>query len=296
MMITILMRSRNSEATIQQALQALQQQTLRDYQLLVIDSSSTDRTREIAASFEAIIRTIPAQAYFPGKVLNEAMREIESEIVIFLNSDTVLSNPEALENLLKPFSDPNVAATYARQLPQIEAEPWVRKDYAASFPAGEAPAWMEWSLPLAAMRRSVWQQRPFYELAWASEDTEWGHWAKQAGQRIVYVPEAQAIHSHNYTLKQLYGRKFVEGEADAFIYRKQVSFWHICRRIASSTFSDMRYYLKHKEWRGLCLLPFRRIVYYWAYYRGHKWGELRIARGDADASKGQQEVLSRYEP
>jgi len=54
--------------------------------------------------------------------------------------------------------------------------------------------------------------------AWASEDTEWGNWAKENGYNIKYVKNAILMHSHNYSLIQIYGRKFVEGEGDVFIY------------------------------------------------------------------------------
>ena len=153
---------------------------------------------------------------------------------------------------------------------------------------------MTFSLPLAAMRRSVWCERPFYEEAWASEDSEWGHWARSNGHRIAYVPDAAVMHSHNYTLAQIYGRRFVEGEADAFIYEEKASLWSSLRRALSSTAADVADQIRQGYAGELIMTPLRRFVFHLAHYQGHRLGERRRARALHDAGIGQRIVLSRY--
>ena len=216
---SVIMRSKNAEGVIAQALAALFSQDFTDFELLVVDSGSTDGTLDIVRQYPCRLLQIEPLAYYPGAVLNNAIEQTRAELVVFQNSDAVPLIPQALGRLLAAFDDPQVDAAFARQLPRPGADPWVQRDYAASFPpGGPAPPWVTLSLPLAAMRKSAWRLHPFYTDAWASEDTEWGHWASQNGRVIRYVPEALVMHSHNYTLRQLYGRRFVEGEADAFIY------------------------------------------------------------------------------
>ena len=135
--------------------------------------------------------SVEPSSYFPGPVLNRAIEAAENEIVVFQNSDVVPLTPYALERLVAPFDEPHVAAAYARQAPRPEADAWVRRDYDASFPdSPEAPPWISISLPFAALRKSVWRQHPFYDNAWASEDTEWGEWARTNGHEIHYVHDA----------------------------------------------------------------------------------------------------------
>jgi glycosyltransferase involved in cell wall biosynthesis len=296
MRVDVIMRSKNSDWVIHQALAGLFSQTHRDFELLVVDSGSADRTLEIVRQFPGRLIEIEAKEYYPGNVLNMAIEATTADVVVFQNSDVVPLAPSALERLLAPFEDPAVQATFARQLPRPEAHTWVRRDYAMAFPErGQAPPWMYYSLPLAAMRRSAWQEHRFYGDAWGSEDTEWGHWARSHGKIVRYVADSIVMHSHNYTLRQLYGRRFIEGEADAFIFRARDSVPRMCLRLAKSVGNDLFPHARAGDLSGLAMAPLRRAVYQWAYYKGHRLGESRIATGNTDASIGQTAVLSRHD-
>ena len=294
--VTVIMRSKNSADTIGQALAGLFAQRHQDFELIVVDSGSTDRTLEIVRRFPARLIEVPAADYYPGPVLNMAIAESRSELVVFQNSDVVPLTADALGLLVAPFADPTVHAAFARQVPRPEAHTWVRRDYAAAFPAsGDAPSWLPYSLPFAAMRKALWRTRPFYADAWGSEDTEWGAWARRTGHRIVYVPGALVMHSHNYTLRQLFGRRFIEGEADAFVPGTSGSAWGEVRRVLTAIGRDVVAHARARDLAGMAQVPARRVVYHWAYYRGYRHGAARRARGDRNASFGQQVVLSRYE-
>lgn len=294
--VTVVMRCKNSEAEIAQALQGLYSQEFRDFELLVVDSGSTDRTQDIVGEYPARVVRIAPDDYFPGRVLNRAIEASTSDIIVFQNSDVVPLDVRALGNLLAPFNDPRVHATFARQLARPEAETWVRRDYLASFPpSGETPPWITLSLPFAAMRRSAWERHRFYDEAWGSEDTEWGAWARSNGLEVRYVPEARVMHSHNYTLRQLYGRRFIEGEADAFIYRQHESLLLALGRALIATVRDALLHVRVGDAMGLLRTPARCLVYAWAYHQGHVHGERRRRRGDTDLRVGQQVVLKRHD-
>ncbi|HVZ72980.1 MAG TPA: glycosyltransferase [Polyangia bacterium] len=293
--VSVLMRSKNSAWVIGQALAGLYSQSRRDFELVVVDSGSTDRTLEIVRGYPCRLVQIPATAYYPGAVLNQAIREsCRGDIIVFQNSDVAPLGPDALDRLLAPIERGEAEAAFARQLPRPEADTWVRRDYELAFPErGPAPPYLTYSLPLAAVTRAAWERHPFYEDAWGSEDTEWGAWAGKHGVRVAYVADALVMHSHNYTLRQLYGRRFIEGEADAFIYRKHESALSLARRWAASVWHDAGAHARARDWAGLLASPVRRAVYQWAYGRGHRLGERRIASGNRDASIGQKTVLAR---
>lgn len=294
--VDVVMRTKNSDWVVDRALAALYSQRHRDFDLLVVDSGSTDRTLEIVRRHPHRLVEIEARQYYPGLVLNRALEQTSAPIVVFQNSDVVPLDPFALERLLAPFADPEVTATFARQLPRPEAHTWVRRDYAVAFPEhGEPPAFMTYSLPFAALRRSAWEEHPFYADAWGSEDTEWGHWARTNGRVVRYVPDSVVMHSHNYTLRQLYGRRFIEGEADAFIFGGRDSMPRVAARAIRSLIADVAVHVRALDLPGLAMAPARRAVYQWAYYQGHRHGEDRIARSDRDASVGQRVVLERHE-
>ena len=294
--VSVIMRSKNSDWVIDRALSALFSQTFTDFELLVVDSGSTDRTLEIVQGHPARLIEIEPADYYPGTVLNSAIEQTSGEIIVFQNSDTVPLTQFALERLVQAFDCPNVQAAFGRQIPRPEAVDWVRRDYKASFPEkGPAPEWMTMSLPFATMRRSAWQLHRFYCDAWASEDTEWGYWARRNGMKISYVPEALVMHSHNYTLRQIYGRRFVEGEADSFIYRGADSWTKLFKRKMSSTARDLADQWSKRRLVGMLETPLRRAVYHWAYFKGRNFGNRRAISNDGDTKTGQQTVLSRYE-
>jgi len=285
----------NSAWIIEQALSSLYSQTFTDFDLYVVDSGSTDQTIEIVKEFPCSLKQIEPSSYYPGAVLNMGIEGIDADIIVFQNSDVVLLSPESLENLLNSFSDPEIHAAFARQVPRPEAKAWVKRDYESSFPNSPTPPeWIVLSLPFAAMRKSTWKRHHFYADAWASEDTEWGVWAQKTELGIKYVHDSLVMHSHNYTLSQIYGRKFVEGEADAFIYHNRTSIVKTIKRFIASSIKDFIGYVNCRDFLGIFSVPVRRFVYNWAYYKGHKHGEKRLKSGNIDASDGQKNVLSRY--
>ena len=293
--ITVVMRTKNSEHDLELALPALFSQNYTAFDLLVIDSGSEDGTLDALRRYPCRIERIRPEEYYPGPVLNRAMALAQTEIVVFQNSDVVPLGVDALRRLVEAFREPAVQAAFARQVPRPEAASWVRRDYAAAFPGeGPAPAWLPLSLPFAAMRYSAWREQEFYDEAWGSEDTAWGERALGRGWDIRYVASSVVMHSHNYTLRQLYGRKFIEGEADAFIYRRRFSWLQMVGKALRASARDLLHHLRRVE-PGACLeTPVRRSVEAWAHFRGHRLGELRRELGDRDLSTGQQAVLSRY--
>jgi rhamnosyltransferase len=293
--VAVIMRTKNAEATVAQALKSLFSQTRPVDDVLVVDSGSTDRTVEIAQRFPCRIVRIEASSYVPGPVLNDAIAATSADVVVFQNSDVVLLRPDALEQLLKPLEVDSCVASFARQLPRPEADTWVRDDYARAFPPdGPAPSWMTYSLPFAALRRTAWQQQPFWTTSWGSEDTAWGTSARAQNWGIAYVPAALVMHSHNYTLRQLYGRRFIEGEADAFMANGRRRWWSLPGRWVRSVLRDAIAHVRAGDVAGLLQAPVRRFVFHWGWQRGNEWGAARRRRGVADTSVGQQTVLSRY--
>lgn len=293
--VSIIMRTKDVADIVGQTLAALHSQTFRDFDLVVVDSGSKDQTLDIVGRYPARVISIRPEDYYPGRVLNRAMAETDGDIVVFMNSDVVALRPDTLERLLAAFQDPKVMAAFARQVARPEAHDWVIRDYVEAYPSdGEAPSWQPYSLPLAAMRREAWQIQPFYTDAWGSEDTEWGVRARERGFDIAYVPASLVMHSHNYTLRQLYGRRFIEGEADAFIYRNHDSRRGRVLAALRSMARDVRFSLSlgHPVQAALSL-P-RRAVYHWAYFKGRSLGERRRRQNDTDTSLGQRAVLSRY--
>ena len=84
--IDIVMRSYNDMPLVAETLEAIRSQSVQA-RLTVFDNSSTDGTREAVEKIADAVFDVPKGKYIPGKVLNRAMSETVSEIVVFVNSD-----------------------------------------------------------------------------------------------------------------------------------------------------------------------------------------------------------------
>jgi len=222
MKTTIVMRSFNdSPEYVEQTLTSLSLQQGVDFDLIHLDSFSTDGTLEILKKRGGKIYYVSSSEYIPGRTLNYGMELCQGEIITFLNADATPVGPDWLYRLLKPLVDnENAIATFSRQIPRDDAEPLFRKDYERSFGDGEEHRkWKHFfSMAASAIKRSYWEKHRFDDAITSSEDIDWTYRAKLEGKDIVYVPDSIAVHSHNYDYESSYRRHRAEGGADPWTF------------------------------------------------------------------------------
>lgn len=222
--VSVVMRSYNDIDTIEQTLTALKRQTFTDYELWNHDSSSCDGTLEVIMRYntpDRILINDPAE-YVPGNVLNHAVKYCNGDLVVFLNSDATPETDDWLEKLIKPLEDGNTGAAFGRQTARPDCRSLFVKDTERAFGDGRTSAnWTHFfSMANSATRRDVLAAFPFSTDVQYSEDIEWSLRLKQGGLEVVYVADAAACHSHNYSLSQSWRRHFGEGKAEAAIFNQ----------------------------------------------------------------------------
>ena len=220
--VSIVMRSINDLSFIERTLTAVFNQNFKDFELINVDSGSTDGTYEIIKKYNPDkARQIRRDDYVPGRVLNNAVKACAGEIIVFNNSDCIPMNSDWLGNLIKPLLEqPETVAAFGNQIPRPDATPLVIKDYRRAFGDGSVSASWDhfFSLATSAVRKCDIIQYPFNENLKYSEDIEWSWRMKKTGRKIAYVSDAVVEHSHNYRLREVWKRFYNEGLADGFIY------------------------------------------------------------------------------
>ncbi len=188
-------------------------------EIILVDSGSTDRTREIAAA-SGVARVLPIDRFSHGGARNLGVRAATGEIVVLLSQDACPQDAQWLAELLAPFEDPQVAATFSRQIPRPEATPIEAFFNATHFPDGPpvrralapgAPPGLRdmfFSNVSAAIRREVLVRFPFDETLIMGEDQHFALAALRAGYATVYQPASRVWHSHNYSLWDIFRRYF----------------------------------------------------------------------------------------
>ena len=112
---SIVIRAYNEEKHIGRLLEGIRQQTLKDVEVILVDSGSTDRTVSVAESFAARIVRIASNEFTFGRSLNFGVRAATRELVVIASAHVYPVYPDWLESLLRPFEDKQVALTYGKQ-------------------------------------------------------------------------------------------------------------------------------------------------------------------------------------
>ena len=106
-LITVVIAAYNEEKDLPKCLTAITTQNFPkdDYEIIVVDNNSTDKTAEIARSFEARVITETKQGNTPA--VKKGMDSAEGEIIANTDADTVVF-PDWLATIKKIFEDPKV--------------------------------------------------------------------------------------------------------------------------------------------------------------------------------------------
>jgi rhamnosyltransferase len=217
------MRSFNEGWALAQTLPALRAQLYSHWELIVIDSGSTDGSCDlIRAANPAYFVQIKPHEYNPSRVLNHGMGLARAQFVVFLNADATPQGPNWLRPLAEALLDPATAAVFGRQIPRPDCSAVYAHDYHRCF--GEQRESADWehffSMVSSGLRKDIWSKRGFREEMQYSEDDEYTRWCRAKGYRVVYVPESVVMHSHNYTPGQAYKRSFGEAKALAAVWNR----------------------------------------------------------------------------
>jgi len=219
----------NAMNTVEPCLRAVTQQSFdrKEYEIIVVDDGSTDMTPDI-------IRKFPVQ-YFrqenqgPATARNKGAQEAKGEIILFTDADCMPQN-NWIEEMVKPFDDPKVMAVkgayktnqsaLTARFAQIEFEErfeMLKKvesiDMVDTYSAG--------------YRRSIFLSFGGFDSSFPvanNEDTEFSYKMSQAGQRMVFNPNAIVYHLNHPDSIMRYARlKFWRGYWRMVVYRRYPS-------------------------------------------------------------------------
>lgn len=240
---SIVMRSFNEGWALRETLPALRAQSFADWELIVIDSGSTDGSQDlIRAARPAHFVQIAPHEYNPSRVMNHGLRLARSGFGIFLNADATPQGPDWLQPLFEALQHPRVAACFGRQIPRPDCRAVFACDYDRCFgPERESARWDHFfSMVSSGLRRDVWELRGFREDLQYAEDDEYTRWCRSQGYEIAYVPASVAMHSHNYTPAQARRRAFGDARALAATWPGSPHDFNFPRTVLFGWLQDLR--------------------------------------------------------
>jgi rhamnosyltransferase len=196
----------------------------RGLDVLVIDSGSTDGTPLHAERAGLRVHRIPPEEFGHGRTRNLGVRMAHGDVVCFMTQDVLPCTPDWPDRLADALRDPTVAGVYGRQVPR-DATTMEMFFVALNYPPERLrfdprpgghhprPGRVLFSNAFSAVRREVALRVPFVDGIPVSEDQAWALQVLEQGMSIVYEPAAEALHAHRYSLRGLFRRTFLVGQA-----------------------------------------------------------------------------------
>ena len=103
-MLSIIIPTLNEEVYLPLLLKSIKEQSFNDYEIIVADGGSEDKTVEIAKAYGCKI----VSGGLPAKGRNEGAKAAGGEIFLFMDADNIYLPPNFLEKLLEEFNQRNL--------------------------------------------------------------------------------------------------------------------------------------------------------------------------------------------
>lgn len=194
--VSIIIRTKNEERWVSACLNSVFNQEFRDFEVILIDNNSKDKTIDKAKQFE--VKVLNVEEYLPGKAINLGIQASSGKYIVCLSGHCVPVNNKWLTNLMKDIELPDVAGVYGRQEPLSYSSDLDKRDLLVTFGLDKKIQVKDSFFHNAnsIIKRAVWEQIPFDEKTTSIEDRIWGKRVLEHGYKIIYEPEASVYHYH----------------------------------------------------------------------------------------------------
>jgi rhamnosyltransferase len=300
---SIVIRAYNEARHLPRLLEGIGRQSVRDVEVILVDSGSSDATAAIAVSAGARVVNIAPQEFTFGRSLNLGVRAATGKYIVIASGHVYPVYPDWLEALLEPFADERVALTYGKQRGPASARFSEAQIFRQWYPDASDPAQATafCNNANAAIRKSLWEQHPYDETLTGLEDLAWAQWAKEQGGVIAYVAEAEVVHVHHETPGAVFNRYRREAMAFKRIHPEAHFNWYdFIRLTATNILSDLYHAtLERKLLANLASIFWFRFTQFRGTHSGYRESgaltpQLRetfyYARGRRPADGPQREV------
>ncbi len=268
------MRAYNEERHLGRLLDGISQQTVKDVELILVDSGSTDATVAVAKEAGARILHVPAAEFSFGRSLNLGIEAAGREHVVIASAHVYPLYPDWLECLLRPFQDGAVALVYGKQRGNASSRIPEERVLRQWFPEEDVA---QQTSPFcnnanAAIRRSLWQKHGYDEALTGLEDVAWAKWVLSQGYHVSYAAHAEIIHVHNEGPRRVFERYRREAMAFKRIFPEaHFNIYDFARLTLTSIVSDLNHAARRRTGGKDPLSVFwYRPLQFWGTYQGYR--------------------------
>ena len=211
--VSVIIPVRNEALRIRQCIEGIRKQTVSVHEVIVIDSGSTDGTREILSEYpDVTVIEIDGSTFNHGLTRNLGVEASSGDFCLLTVGDAYAYDEHWIQHLLDGFVDDEVLAVCGQQvvdhLPENNPLQWFRPqsipelrrvqftstEWGNLTPLEKKQA-VGWDDVNAMYRRNALRQHPFEKTSY-SEDAIWAHHALSHGLALAYNRLARVYHYH----------------------------------------------------------------------------------------------------
>jgi len=278
--VSVVVRTLNEALHLEELLKGISKQQTEnlEYELVLVDSGSTDQTLPIAKKYGCHILHISREQFSFGRSLNIGCEAASGDILVITSGHCVPANPQWLQKICQPLLDGSAQYSYGRQLgghtSQFSECQVFNKYFSTTSRIPQEGFYC--NNANAALLKTSWARYRFDEELTGLEDMHLAQRLVRDGGRVAYVAEAPVYHYHSETWSQV--RRRYEREA--------IALQQIMPNIHMRLLDALRYFLRsiwndsiHAHRQGLL----REVLLNIMRYRYHQY--LGSYRGNHDHRK-----------
>ncbi|WP_233205165.1 glycosyltransferase [Alkalicaulis satelles] len=273
---SIVIRTYNEGKWLGDALKAVAAQNPEpySYEVVIVDSGSTDDTLKIAEAHGCRITHIKKSEFTFGRSLNMGCEAAIGRFLVFISGHCIPSGERWLHNLVKPLDEGVCAYTYGRQMgkpgiTKFSEEQLFRKYFpdCSHIPQDDFFC----NNANSAILTSVWKSHPFDETVTGLEDMALAKQLVADGMKIGYVADAPVIHIHEESWSKVKTRYEREAVALQDIMPEvHVGFGDFVRYTLAGIMHDWGEALDQRVfWKEAGNIVMFRFNQYWGSYQGN---------------------------
>lgn len=233
MIVSVIIPVKNGGKLFEKVMKTLLTQNFSDFEIIIIDSGSKDKSVEFVKSLQKeygniILKEIEPSEFGHGKTRNYGASLANGEFLVFITQDALPYNENWLSEMIKPFIlDKEVVGMFAKHLPYDDCDIFEKENLRRHFDnfgqgiilykledekryaqdEGYKHLLCFYSDNASAMRKSIWQKIPYDDVDFA-EDQLWAKKIIEAGYTKAYNSNAVVYHSHNYSFMEQLKRSY----------------------------------------------------------------------------------------
>ncbi len=231
--VSIVIPTKNAGTDFASTLEKIRNQIgIREIELIIVDSGSTDDTTRLAKDYDALVYTVEPTEFSHGLTRNYGADQSSGEYILFMVQDAIPISNHWLYDMVNVLEINNgIAAVTCRQVLRDDADLFARYSLWTYYRAMEFSRdevrmanvkFDDLSPPekrrlcgledvCSLIRKGVFDKFKFKNIQYA-EDLDLGLRLQRTGHKIAFLYSVGVIHSHNRSASYYLKRRYIESK------------------------------------------------------------------------------------